>query len=68
MHLSKGVYFTLPEKKVFLFDEYMDVYLAKLAVFRDRCEQAIGGADIKICIENAGGYDKEFCKGGSLSA
>lgn len=64
MHLSKGVYFTLPEKKVYLFDEYMDVYLAKLTAFRDRCEKAIGGADIKICVENAGGYDKEFLQKG----
>jgi sugar phosphate isomerase/epimerase len=64
MHLSKGVYFTLPERKVYLFDEYMDVYLAKLAAFRDRCEKAIDGADIKICVENAGGYDKEFVRKG----
>lgn len=27
MHLPKGVYFTLPENKVYLFNEYMDVYL-----------------------------------------
>jgi len=64
MHLSKGVYFTLPERKVHLFDEYTDVYLAKLAAFRDRCEKAIGGANIKICVENAGGYDKEFLQKG----
>ncbi len=64
MHLSKGVYFTLPEKKVSLFNEYMDVYLAKLAAFRDYCEKAIGGEDIKICVENAGGYNKEFLQKG----
>ncbi|BBB90421.1 MAG TPA: sugar phosphate isomerase/epimerase family protein [Methylomusa anaerophila] len=64
MHLSKGVYFTLPEKKVYLFDEYLDTYLDKLTAFRDRCEQAIGGADIKICVENADGYDKEFLRKG----
>lgn len=64
MHFSKGVYFTLPEKKVYLFDEYMNVYLAKLTAFRDHCETAIGGADIKICVENAGGYDKEFLQKG----
>lgn len=64
MHLSKGVYFTLPDKKVYLFDEYEDFYLSKLTDFRDRCEKAIGGEDIKICIENAGGYDKEFLQKG----
>ncbi|MDO8686536.1 MAG: sugar phosphate isomerase/epimerase family protein [Clostridiales bacterium] len=64
MHLSKGVYFTLPEKKVYLFNEYMDVYLAKLTAFRDQCEKAIGRAAIKVCVENAGGYDKEFLQKG----
>ncbi|MEA4890349.1 MAG: sugar phosphate isomerase/epimerase family protein [Clostridiaceae bacterium] len=64
MHLSKGVYFTLPEKKVYLFDEYMDVYLNKLIAFRDQCEEAIGEADIKICVENADGYNKEFLQRG----
>lgn len=64
MHLSRGVYFTLPEKKVYLFDEYMDIYLARLTIFRNLCEKAIGGADIKICIENAGGYDQEFLQKG----
>lgn len=64
MHLSKGVYFTLPEKKVYLFDEYMDVYLTRLTVFRDQCEKAIGESDVKICVENAGGYDREFLQKG----
>lgn len=56
MHLSKGVYFTLPDRKVFLFDEYSENYMSKVADFRDICQKAINGADIKICIENADGY------------
>ena len=64
MHLTKGVYFTMPDKKVHLFDEYMDIYLDKLAAFSNRCERAIGGTDIKICIENSDGYDKEFLQKG----
>ena len=64
MHLSNGVYFTLPEKKIYLFDEYMDLFLYKLSAFRDRCEKAIGGADIRICIENTDGYHKEFLQRG----
>jgi len=56
MHLSRGVYFTMPEKKVFLFDVYREQYLESMAAFRDQCEAAIGGADVKICIENSSGY------------
>lgn len=56
MHLSRGVYFTMPEKKVFLFDVYRRQYLDAMAEFRDCCEAAVGGADVKICVENSGGY------------
>jgi len=58
MHLAEGVYFTLPDRKAFLFDEYEHEYLQKLAAFRDRCEIAIGDADIRICIENCNGYNR----------
>jgi sugar phosphate isomerase/epimerase len=55
MHLNNGVYFTLPTRKVFLFEEYESEYFQKLTAFRDVCTAAIGGADIKICVENGGG-------------
>jgi len=56
MHVNPGVYFTLPDRKVFLYDEYEAEYLRKTAEFRNACAEAVGGADIKICIENCGGY------------
>ena len=56
MHLSRGVYFTMPEKKVFLFDVCRERYLAGMAGFRENCEKAIRGMDVKICIENSSGY------------
>jgi sugar phosphate isomerase/epimerase len=59
MHMSTGVYFTLPNEKVFLFNQYKDIYLPKLKRFRDICTNAIGDSNIKICIENCSGY-KEF--------
>ena len=56
MHLSKGVYFTLPDRKIFLFDQYRERYLSDLRTFRDRCEAAVGAADVKICVENSDGF------------
>ena len=56
MHLSRGVYFTMPEKRIFLFDVYRERYLAGMTAFRERCEAAIGDTDIRICIENSDGY------------
>jgi len=56
MHLNSGVWFTLPDKKVFLFDEYEQEYIRKLTDFRNACTAAVGDADIKICVENCGDY------------
>lgn len=56
MHLSPGVYFTLPGRKVFLFDEYKAQYLRSMELFRDECEKSIGESNIIICVENSGGY------------
>lgn len=56
MHLSKGVYFTLPERKVYLFDVYRDQYLQSILRFRDACAAAVGTSGIKIGIENCDGY------------
>ncbi|MBQ4603110.1 MAG: sugar phosphate isomerase/epimerase [Clostridia bacterium] len=57
MHMAKGVYFTLPDRKVYLFSEYKEQYLKSIIAFRNMCENAIGDADIKICIENCDGYE-----------
>lgn len=32
MHMNKGVYFTLPTQKVFLFDRYRNIYLKKFII------------------------------------
>ena len=65
MHLHSGVWFTLPDKKVFLFDEYEQEYIRKLTTFRDACAAAVGDADIKICVENCGDFgDKPYLRKG----
>lgn len=55
-HLNHGVYFTLPEKKVRLFELYADAYLKSVLEFKNACELAVGDADIQLCIENTNGY------------
>lgn len=56
MHMAKGVSFTLPEGKVYLFEKYRGKYLENLKNFRRQCEKAASGRSIKICIENTDGY------------
>ena len=56
MHLPQGVYFTLPNRKVFVLGEYPRQYRDSLERFRDVCTAAIGHSGIRICVENWSGY------------
>ena len=47
MHMDKGVYFTLPNEKIYLFEKYKDIYLNNLIKFRNLCEEKIGESDIQ---------------------
>ena len=56
MHLSKGVYFTLPTEKVFLYSRNHEQYLKDICEFRNICDKELEGTDIIITIENTSGY------------
>ena len=56
LHMPQGVHFTLPDRKIHLFDVYTDSFKAAVRQFRDLCEREIGGANILLCIENTDGY------------
>lgn len=52
-HMSPGVYFTLPDGKRYLFEEYRCHYIQRIIRFRDACEKAARGK-VFLCIENTG--------------
>lgn len=56
MHLSRGVHFTLPDRKVFLFEQFREDYLRGIRAFRELCDDAAGDTGIRVCVENCGGY------------
>lgn len=56
MHMNRGVYFTLPDQKIFLFEKYRDIYLRDIQYFKTICEDLIGKDKISITIENTEGY------------
>lgn len=64
MHFHQGVYFTLPDRKAYLFQEYPDEYRRKLEAFRDSCTAAVGRDNIKICIENTRAFQLDFAADG----
>ncbi len=56
MHLNSGICFTTPDKKLYLFEEYFYEYMKKQEIFNNVCELDLHGYEIKICIENTGGF------------
>lgn len=64
MHFHQGEYFTLPDRKAYLFEEYRDEFMQKLTAFRDACTSAVGEAGIKISIENTRSFGLDFVAGG----
>ncbi len=56
MHLNRGVYFTLPGEKAYLFERYQEHYTANIRKLREICEYELCGTDITVCIENTNGF------------
>ncbi len=56
MHLLRGVYVTLPGKRIFLNEVYKDEFLDKVRAFADAVQAAVGTSPLKICIENTDGF------------
>lgn len=56
IHFPKGVYITLPDRKVFLYEKYSDEFRDALTAFRSMCEEVLQGAATRIAVENTSGW------------
>ena len=56
MHMHHGIYITLPDCKVQMYDRDFDTYMKAFSVFREKCEEWIGDSDIRIAVENTDGF------------
>lgn len=56
MHMNHGIYITLPDKKVQMYERNFDIYMDYYTSFINACESWIGEYDIKIAIENTDGF------------
>lgn len=56
MHMNHGIYITLPDKKVQLYDRNFDEYMNAFRKFREICEKSIGDSGIRITVENTDGF------------
>ena len=56
MHMHHGIYITLPDRKVQMYDRDFDTYMRSFAAFRSLCEEWIGDSEILIAVENTDGF------------
>ena len=56
MHMNHGIYITLPDRKVQMYDRDFDTYMKSFAAFREKCEEWIGDSELKIAVENTDGF------------
>jgi sugar phosphate isomerase/epimerase len=60
MHMGAGVYFTLPERKLYLYDKYRDLYLSNIIGSLDVIAPRLESTGIALLIENTGIFGMGF--------
>jgi sugar phosphate isomerase/epimerase len=56
MHMHHGIYITLPDCKVQMYDRDFDAYMNSFSLFRSKCEEWIGDSEVMIVVENTDGF------------
>lgn len=60
MHMNLGVYFTMPDYKIYLYEKYFEDYLRSIREFGDLVDNWTDKTNIKVAIENTGVYKIEY--------
>ena len=56
MHMHHGIYITLPDRKVQMYERNFETYMQSFAVFRSLCEEWISDSSIMMAVENTDGF------------
>ena len=56
MHMEHGIFITLPDRKVQMYERDFDTYMKSFEQFREKVAEWIGDSDIKIAVENTDGF------------
>jgi sugar phosphate isomerase/epimerase len=62
MHMNRGVYFTLPHKKIYLFEQNMDFFREKTEEFGSIINDLLKDSEIRIHLENTGILNLPFIR------
>ncbi|MBO7662017.1 MAG: sugar phosphate isomerase/epimerase, partial [Clostridia bacterium] len=56
MHMHHGIFITLPDRKVQMYERDFETYMKSFAAFRSLCEEWIGDSSIMMAVENTDGF------------
>ncbi len=56
MHMNHGIYITLPDRKVRMYERDFAAYMSSFKAFRQKCADWIGDADVRVVVENTDGF------------
>ena len=56
MHMEHGIFITLPDRKVQMYERDFDTYMKSFEKFREKVAEWIGDSNIKIAVENTDGF------------
>ena len=60
LHLNSGVYFTLPDRKVWLYEQYRPDFLRTMKGSFEELLPLAESEGVRICLENAGNFSLGF--------
>ena len=56
MHMHHGIFITLPDRKVRMYERDFDTYMKSFSDFRRLCGEWVGDDDLMIAVENTDGF------------
>jgi sugar phosphate isomerase/epimerase len=60
MHLSPGIYFTLPDRRVWIYGQYEDTFTSNLWTAYEEMIPLARASGVDICTENVNNFDLPF--------
>ena len=62
LHLNPGVHFTLPDRKVWVYERFLDEHIESLSGSLERLSSLAASLGIRICLENTGHFAHPFMR------
>lgn len=62
MHIPSGAYMTLPDRKIYIYDKYADLYINNFLESLSIISDVAVNCDTLVCIENSSNFDLKYVK------